>query len=190
MRTAPVRRDEVRIDAQWRIRTLPADACRRIRYPARYGYDAIPELFTPLVEELRQERVAWLADWQAQSAAATGIDRAFMMLAAGEPKIRRRLNSLEPRIPWPDGYPVFCRHCKREFFHRFRARPGAFCSDRCIAAHKNATHIAQLSQARRAARADRVCEQCDAPLDAARSSKRYCSNRCRTAALRRRRTSA
>jgi len=81
---------------RWQIRTLPFDACRG----RKYGYAAIPELFMPLVEELRQERETWLTNWRAQSASDSGMERAMTMLAADMFDNRRRLDSVEPGVPY------------------------------------------------------------------------------------------
>ena len=80
---------------------------------------------------------------------------------------------------------------RRKFFNTFRdgGSPGSFCSDKCIIAHKNESHIARVSSERRRACEGRACEHCGLPIAAERSSKCYCSNRCRIAALRARRAS-
>jgi len=155
----------------------------------KYGYAAIPELFMPLVEELRQERETWLTNWRAQSASDSGMERAMTMLAA-DMFDNRRLNSVEPDVH-NSGAPLPCRHCGRKFFNTFRdgGSLDSFCSDKCIIAHKNESHIARVSSERRRAREGRACEHCGSPIAAERSSKRYCSNRCRIAALRARRAS-
>jgi hypothetical protein len=72
-----------------------------------------------------------------------------------------------------------CHHCRRAF-----APTGYniqfFCSPECRRGHFNA----ERSAVRAWGRADLVCQHCGGPVAAARSSKRFCSGRCRVAAFR------
>jgi hypothetical protein len=181
MRTEPVRREEVRIDG-YAIATLPADACRRC--PHLYWwetyYEAIPELFAPLVEELRQ----------AQQAALAGLDPAvaarWAAINAGlrDLGIGRMSPSRAPRMPDPMGrFPRHCRHCGRAFFNGRRIH-GRCCSDACVAARTRRLKIARVAKLRQRARQGRTCEHCGAPIAAARSTRRFCSDICRVRAHR------
>jgi hypothetical protein len=79
--------------------------------------------------------------------------------------------------------PCTCRHCGREFL---RVRHGSphYCSDRCVRGAHHVRVTAQsltTSEARAAARANRICERCGTPLVSQRSTRRFCSIRCRVA---------
>ena len=79
----------------------------------------------------------------------------------------------------------WCRHCPKFFLGDCRAR---YCSEACLravkarkAARRNRKAAAARAVARRAARGGRVCPVCGVPLEAKRSTARYCSARCRVA---------
>jgi hypothetical protein len=182
LRTAPVTRDEVRIIAPFTIGTLPADACQP---PGIWGgWEPIAGLFEALIEELRKQYDAWLPADVARREAVNAIPGFRFRLGPPPP--------FEARVLWPRNsfsYPRRCRCCGREFFNTGLVT-GACCSDHCMAKRYRAsvtTRNAARSAERREARAQLVCRHCGKPLDAQRSSRRYCSGRCRIAALRARR---
>lgn len=95
-----------------------------------------------------------------------------------------------------------CRVCKKKFFNArtYRTAPrtgyrvvitgkksSSFCSDACLTKwrkRKRAEQRKEEAATRAEARSGRVCEQCGEPIEAARSTKRYCSIKCRVAAHR------
>ncbi len=111
-----------------------------------------------------------------------GIDRPVAALV--EPLLAKY------QFPEDDNNEVLrCPCCKREyvvFNHAGRFR--GCCSERCERRRKNAGRVRALSERRAEARAGRLCNHCGGPIDAARSTKRFCSPRCRVAAFRARLT--
>jgi endogenous inhibitor of DNA gyrase (YacG/DUF329 family) len=90
--------------------------------------------------------------------------------------------------PWPFGRARECEHCGKKFFRVLSARHRyhSYCSDRCIRLARSAAQSERISDARADARADFKCSHCGEPLDARRSTMRFCSTKCRVAAHRRR----
>jgi hypothetical protein len=173
MRTLPVGREEVRI-IDFALVAAPLDAF--VKDPRGYPL-VIPELFEPLLVELRAERQVWL-DSEAY--------RQQVMLRAQLGL--RPIYPPEPRLP-RNAYRWTCSHCQSGFFSTFTKRGRQYCSDRCLSAAAKAVqarHIAERAERRRAARAGLACAHCGAELAARRASRRYCSGRCRVAALRQR----
>jgi predicted nucleic acid-binding Zn ribbon protein len=89
------------------------------------------------------------------------------------------------QCPEPYGFRLTCRHCDGEFFRVKWSNP-AYCSDRCHdTAHDARRRRAAAAQTkttaamRAEARAGRGCEVCGEPLDARRSTMRFCSAKCR-----------
>jgi endogenous inhibitor of DNA gyrase (YacG/DUF329 family) len=83
-----------------------------------------------------------------------------------------------------------CWQCERQFYTT-RFYFGHYCSDRCQSlayaparAAQRAAMVKAKSKARAAARADRECETCGKPIEAKRSTMRFCSVKCRVAAHR------
>jgi endogenous inhibitor of DNA gyrase (YacG/DUF329 family) len=85
-----------------------------------------------------------------------------------------------------------CGNCGRAYAYYQPGYRQGFCSNRCrdtwIAVKKAEDpgfgikdRIARRSARRAATRANRHCEHCHAPLDASRSTMRFCSTRCRVA---------
>lgn len=189
MRVEPVRRDEVRLNGA-AIATLPADACRRRQfwevYPPKAWWEAIPELFAPLVEELRLQHEAEQAKREAERAAnpalaemADAMRGALLSMGIGQ-----RSPSRLPRMPRPVGMDSrYCHHCGREFFNAAYVH-GSCCSDICMRARTRRRKAERLAELRREARDDRLCEHCGDPLEAARSTRRFCSDVCRVKAHR------
>lgn len=176
-RTKPVRREEIRFDGK-AILTLPVNSVRESK--TFWRGEPIRALWKPLYEKLRRQMLdAWERD----------APRRQFVAAAGFGKPSKE----PPELHYP--YPHrerSCRGCGRAFFS-VRHAYSAYCSDVCASkarhaqlAHSNAIRVKARSEARAAARADRTCAQCGAPLIAARSTLRYCSARCRAAAHRQR----
>jgi hypothetical protein len=91
----------------------------------------------------------------------------------------------QPAMPEPYGFDCECRHCKAKFFRVKRSHP-AYCCDRCFDAarrQQRAVYRRQqaqaMAEARAKARANRSCETCGEPINAQRSTMRFCSIRCR-----------
>ena len=77
-----------------------------------------------------------------------------------------------------------CQCCGKKFFRTLRG-PDLYCSDRCAERARVARFVRARSEERAEARAGRTCESCGAPLDARRSTMRFCpGSRCRVAAHR------
>lgn len=182
----------------------------------RTEYHPITKLFEPLMAQLRDERLvgqarveeeqAQLKERQAQ-AVAYFVEIGKPHLA---PEIYRHAKPPrqlpEPELPhafysWSrvvnnwGGRECFnplhtCKHCRRKYFSW---NDGGYCSNRCfnqgapsrIAAR--AHQVEQRSAERLEARAGLSCQQCGVLLKAQRSTARYCSGKCRVAALRKRR---
>jgi hypothetical protein len=78
-----------------------------------------------------------------------------------------------------------CRHCESEFY-RTRLSGHTYCSDKCADAGQKvlvAKAVKARSEQRAAERAkwNEVCEMCQKPIKARRSTMRFCSVRCRVA---------
>jgi endogenous inhibitor of DNA gyrase (YacG/DUF329 family) len=168
-RTKPVSRDEVRFHPYFgapSIETMPANSMRK----NRAGWlEPIAELWAPLLAELdRQGR----EDWQGY----VGLG------------LSTRDHPPEPAtVGRPDGYTRSCYHCGRNFYRTQRAAQTIYCSDNCVAAAHSAAMapiVKARSVARAKARAGRKCETCGKPIEAQRSTMRFCSVRCRVAAHR------
>jgi endogenous inhibitor of DNA gyrase (YacG/DUF329 family) len=98
-----------------------------------------------------------------------------------EPLVDALGTPMPPRFELVEGEP--CRQCGRKFWRNYRSS-GFYCSDRCAAIARRAKYAAAQGAARAAARRGRRCEGCGEPIEAARSTKRFCSTRCRVAAHR------
>jgi hypothetical protein len=102
------------------------------------------------------------------------------------------------RTAEPELYERRCRDCRNMYFAPFVRGQWVFrCPDCARARHaarlrdwRHATGAVSDNRARdarrAAARAGRVCERCGTPIDAARSTKRFCSDTCRACAHRER----
>ena len=81
--------------------------------------------------------------------------------------------------------PRYCARCGRAFAtYRVWSRT-RYCSNRCaVAARDKMTvvrAVAKRSALRAKARANRNCEHCRRPIEGQRSTRKYCSERCRVA---------
>jgi hypothetical protein len=177
MRRKPVSRDEVRLDGSpqyTEIVTLPLDSVRE----RGDNLEPIRKLWAPLLRQLSRAKREW---W----ASPRGVEH---------PEWSQKIGwwtgkALEPvGYPQPEGYRK-CRHCRREFY-RTKHYSGLYCSDRCqrlANAPRRTRWIARFIKARseeRASNRKHYCEHCDNPIDAKRSTMRFCSVKCRVAAHR------
>jgi hypothetical protein len=99
--------------------------------------------------------------------------------------------------------PTICRVCGEQFYLGYRAHSGwyadplgsnysegsHYCSEACLTKPYNAKRNERRQK--KAARhrkelASRTCEVCNQPLEPRRSTRRYCSTKCRVAAMRKR----
>jgi hypothetical protein len=79
---------------------------------------------------------------------------------------------------------VCCRRdCCRRFFAGYRDR-GIYCSDHCRKRDRHAYLAAYRKGTRAAARAGRNCAHCGAALACQRSTRKFCSAKCRVCAAR------
>jgi endogenous inhibitor of DNA gyrase (YacG/DUF329 family) len=90
----------------------------------------------------------------------------------------------QPQGRWRSGDPETCRHCQRAFYRTRHAPLTAYCSDRCVTTVHGAAFRKTRSERRAAARADRKCMHCGEPIEAQRSTMKFCSVRCRVASHR------
>jgi predicted nucleic acid-binding Zn ribbon protein len=170
MRRKPITRDEIRFNGS-RITTLPIDSVRGNR---RDDFDPIPRLWAPLLPLLdREVRQAW--------------DRHKWVHDLSE-RVFGRKKQPPPPVTIPQPYqarwgPCTCRQCGAEFY-RVKGGSERYCSDRCANAVRSAKMVAERSEARAAARAGRTCINCGKPIEAQRSTRHTCSDRCRVAAHR------
>jgi hypothetical protein len=137
------------------------------------GIEPIAQLWAPLLRSLDQERKEIWESWPPA--------------LQGDPP--------EPiKVPPPLACrgESFCRVCGRAFYQAdrgYRRNSGValYCSDKCVAAAHSAAMapiVKAQSLARAKARANRKCETCGKPIEAQRSTMRFCSVRCRVAAHR------
>jgi RNA polymerase-binding transcription factor DksA len=68
--------------------------------------------------------------------------------------------------------------------YRIERSVGIYCTYFCAASGRRDRYARTQGAARAAARAGRKCERCGKPIKAARSTKRFCSTKCRVAAFR------
>jgi hypothetical protein len=161
----------------WHFKAVPANALVK----DGWHLAPAPELWVPLMDQLRREHKEYIEgehkrssdDWE-----SIGLGR--------------------PPVPDPPVLPNdisfyrshTCDLCGRKF-HRLEKYYGRYCSDACAEEiaqegmkRRISRQTAAKSKKRAEARADRVCQSCGESIEAARSSKRYCSDRSRVAAHR------
>ena len=189
-----MRSDEV-VVAEWRehwvLMTMPIGTYRISR--RRWNIEAIgePALWQPLIDELAAEADRILKQHNAWREEA---------LAAGYrvPKglLQQALEPLDPRLDG-DVREYICTQCGEPYlgleYHRAKRLAGRLCSRECErkralgqqrewrAAHPEALARSNASRTwkRASARAGRNCEHCGTPIEAARSTRRFCSSLCR-----------
>jgi endogenous inhibitor of DNA gyrase (YacG/DUF329 family) len=76
-----------------------------------------------------------------------------------------------------------CHLCGKTYWQHDHSR-GFYCSDHCANLARRARYAIVQGAIRAMARAGRECRRCGKPLKAKRSTKRYCSTKCRIAAHR------
>jgi hypothetical protein len=208
LRSEPVRRDEVRFEVRfelgwlggWQPRyelwTMPLGTFRsevrqRAGWPAVSWLVGDPGLWRSLWHEVAVNLVADYAGPLRFVYQAHPVDHA---------RIERWLPPA-PELPEVAARQYICQHCGRGYVGIQPGQGGhriCVCSNRC----ERERRIAQQRQwrekhlpeyrlvnaartARRAeARSGRVCEYCKAPIEAARSTRRFCSDVCRVRAHR------
>jgi hypothetical protein len=199
LRSEPVRRDEVRIyrkfnrggDPQWRV-TMPLGTYRleeRGKYSRCFVGDRA--LWQPLMDELAAQYGAEDEYWRRRGLAARSQPRALPSFG----------------ISFLMGFEYECEHCGARFLaYKLADNVVRLCSNKCERERTTAQQRAwreanprqdyyrqyhrKRDQQRAEARADRHCEQCGVTIEAARSTKRFCSGRCRVRAHHQRRKEA
>lgn len=208
IRNEPVTRDEVRLIQVWwplrrlsknaklhfRFDTAPVGTCELISTVNSWGTDrrfvGVPGLWQPLIDEL----TATVVEARHQRYLALHQSKPEWF---GPPK---RAEPMEPPTFWLDRSRVYvCDWCQRPYLSRERRQHVIrLCSDQCEKNRINAAaqHRQELClpdyravnakrTARRAdARAGRTCAHCGVPFEAARSTRRFCSDICRVRASR------
>jgi endogenous inhibitor of DNA gyrase (YacG/DUF329 family) len=177
---APIACDDV-ILRGFRIVTLPRDAFDE-------SWKLIPGVVEPLVEELRErsaKNIAEMSDEIKQLVEAINGEPASVKEPLTDMKVW--VSEGEPRgLLWWSPL-IRCKVCRRMFIYKNRAgSPIRFCSDKCK--HRRLRQHWKRSNDRRGEERARdrrsPCAQCGNPIDSDRSTKRFCSNRCRLAAWR------
>jgi hypothetical protein len=191
IRDEPVRREEVMIYAGRQILTMP-EMTFEDRTPDgapwyRRHFEGIERLWRPLLDELSAEAEAQRMEWIKLGVPVAKSLPDIIAIITGE--------ILE----------YSCQQCGQIFIaKRIPINHPRLCSDACAKAHalslkrawyQNHPHKDELIEranavrARRSAeqRKDKTCETCGAPILAERSSKKFCSDKCRVAAHRARR---
>jgi hypothetical protein len=199
LRNEPVRRDEVRVyrkfnrggDPEWLV-TMPPGTYRledRGKYSRCFVGDQT--LWQPLMDGLTAQYAAEHERWRR---------RGLAVLSQPRP-----LPSLE--IVFLMGFEYECEHCGAGFLaYKLAINVVRLCSNKCererAAAQQRAwreanpredyyrQYYSKRDQRRTEARADRRCEHCGVAIEAARSTKRFCSGRCRIRAHHQRRKEA
>jgi hypothetical protein len=183
MRRKPVSHEEVRIMGG-RVVTMPPSACKIKHAPegycfvggATYCYEPIERLWRPLVRQLRKEWPRYLESAEYRARKQQHEQRKRMIY-------RRR-----PLPPWPPVPPSIPRHEYRYGTHRCQRCGQAFllvrgegigryCTNACASKARTAGRTAKRAEAR----AGRVCQVCGEAIEAFRSTKLYCSTKCRVA---------
>jgi hypothetical protein len=178
-RTKPVTRDEIRF-RYWKLEAMPADAFHEREGEWRTEMVPIPELWRPLLRKLKREHKAYIeGPWKELVAHYESVG-----VGAGKPWDPPSL----PKYVYESDERA-CHHCFKDFYRI--GSHGRYCSDICA---KEAARPARQrriekqtrikTQKRAATRAGRECLTCGVPMEAARATKRYCSDRCRVAAHR------
>ena len=181
LRREPVRRDEVRIYCRLGVLriTMPVGTYlleERGEYRSQ-NFVGDPALWRPLMDELATQYAA-----HDESCRRFGLP------------VRSPTALPKPEIFW--GVEYACGQCGAQFVaHKFAGNRVPICSDRCarerrVAQQRQWHEAAPQYRQRAEARAGRTCEQCGAAIEAARSTKRFCSDRCRIRAHHQRRKEA
>ena len=177
MRRKPVRRDEVRFDGR-RITTLPIDTVLENDWGR----------FVPIARGCGSRCCA--RSTGLGSGTGTGMPRRVSRRARPASGVSSSHARSLPQHPYRVFGPCTCRHCGAGFYRAGHSN-SRHCSDECALesaragrSRVNATMVRERSEARAAARAGLVCIICGEPIEAARSTRRTCSDRCRTVAHR------
>jgi hypothetical protein len=205
LRAAPVRREEVMLDrwgGKWNLATMPSGTFRLEERshasntrPGTSWTDlwlvGVPALWQPLFDELAAEM--------------TGVRQEYETMRHENPELAAlwggppRDQSLpKPEFRYDSMLEYVCDHCgcrylglERPGNNRPRQVRVRVCSNRCARDRRNAQqrqwrkYVGYQSDnsarafSRAAARADLVCEHCGVSIEAARSTRRFCSDICR-----------
>lgn len=198
LRSDPVRRDEVRLIGRYsRIDeehyyelTLPVGT---FRLEGRNGYSEYvgdPLLWRPVLDQLAAEAEA---NYQAE---LRSFARLLTAAAERRPELLPLVKTMPPvrrQVPRPE-ISVFgareyqCARCGKRFLCRLLPhRQPRLCSNKCEQERRaeiSEGFNAQRGQRRAKARAGRTCAHCGIPFEAARSTRRFCSDICRVKAHR------
>jgi hypothetical protein len=187
IRNSPLEQSEVVIK-DFQICTLPVSA-------VQLDAGGWPTLIGHLVDDLFAELTA---QWKAFLKDKTEITEEDCTSFKDNPELmvpakRMAYEGILCRKPWMPhvvgDMPKRCKACGGWFFVVLGTRAGRrirYCSDSCIGLGKQATiknYVSRRSEARAQGR-NRCCVQCGERMTAVRASKKYCSDRCRVAALR------
>ena len=201
-----MRRDEARFERQWgsryELRTMPLGTFRReVREHPYNGRSYTAAWFVGDI-------ALWRPLWEEVASGLAADHARELRLYEEHPDFARvlrrptawQLSPAAPELQVADVREYICEHCGRRYLGIELRGPWCLCvcSNRCERERRNAQQcqwrennppdyrlVNAARTARRAeARAARVCEHCGAPIDAARSTRRFCSDICRARAHR------
>lgn len=204
LRRKPVRRDEVLIIRDprgWFLKTMPLGTYRVVSYTnGLTEFVGVPALWQPLLNELTAEA-------EAEEERRTRTYQSLINGTPEERRFAPRFAPYRPELPetmfstlrWKNEvHECNCDHCGIRFLWRRWAHDRHYggircCSNQCKAerAKANKRHWRKLNPVsvsknnrsrtlkRAEARAGRTCEQCGKTIEAARSTRRFCSDLCR-----------
>jgi ferredoxin len=203
LRTEPVRRDELLINPLYAcpIRTMPLGTWRRVE--RLEAIDTPPENATVALPYAVADPALWRPVLDELAAAADEMRQSIEAIVHERPALAAVVHMPEPE-PLPEfflGEKVLeyrCEECGAWTLGIIWRRRLRLCSDRCAEAYRRRVyHDWRLlnprdpetvnptrAKRRAAARAGRTCEHCGKPIDAARATKRFCSDICRVRAHR------
>jgi hypothetical protein len=192
LRRGPVQRDEVSIALSrnldhWFLTTMPVGTYRRVKKVRRFEgrtstheFVGEPALWQSLIDELKAKSEA---DFEREEVTMRALF--FPAEYYGPPR---------PVFLEPEAREYVCEHCGKSYLGRnWPEKRLRLCSSRCEREHAAAVQRrwreanavtstrshASRAKKRAKARADRTCEHCGVAIEAARSTKRFCSDLCR-----------
>ncbi len=207
-----MRRDEVLLIWGWQLQTMPIGTYRCEDRPwltltFKDGNEQLtheyavgdPALWQPLLDELAAEIEATRQRCEQRlrdEPRLKGWDEANWVQDIMRPV--QKLPKLEFRADGDRAQEYVCEVCGVRYIGvKLRANAARVCSNRCSRARSDAMkrqyrrdnpldydRNGARAERRAQARAGRVCGHCGAPIEAARATKRYCSDICRVRAYR------